>query len=181
MEHDPEQVFYKLNELSEMLGVETSVLRFWEKEFPQIKPLKVSPRKRLYRRRDLEIFQEIKRLLYEERFTIAGAKKRLNPEGFRQGRLFEDGDKLGDALPGAPREDWPLLASGAPPEPEQLRAARSLLEATRRDLLLIKEILAKPPGRVSPSPPPATRPRARPKKKPPPTQDLPHDPLDPAT
>ena len=175
MEHDPEQVFYKLNELSEMLGVETSVLRFWEKEFPQIKPMKVSPRKRLYRHRDLEIFQEIKRLLYEERFTIAGAKKRLNPEGFRQGRLFEDGDKLGDAL-----DDLPLLASAAPQEAGQLRAARSLLEATRRDLLLIKEILAKPPGRVSPSPP-ATKPRrARPKKKPHPTQDLPHDPLDPA-
>lgn len=131
MDHEPEQVFYKLSELSEMLGVESSVLRFWEKEFTQIKPMKLGPRKRLYRRRDLELFEEIKRLLYEERFTIAGAKKRLSRHDFRQGRLFEDDERL---------EALPLFEAGQSSE-EKFLAARKIIDDTRRDLLQIRDML----------------------------------------
>ena len=76
-QEDSGQIFFKIGDLSEKLGVESHVLRFWEKEFPQIKPLKVGAKKRLYRPQELALFQEIKRLLYEERYTIAGARKKL--------------------------------------------------------------------------------------------------------
>jgi DNA-binding transcriptional MerR regulator len=145
-----EQVFYKLSELSETLGVENSVLRYWEKEFSQIKPMKIGPRKRLYRRRDLEIFREIKRLLYEERYTIAGAKKRLDSSDSRQGRLFEDDDKIVSA-------PLPLFEDGETSD-EKLRQARALLSRTRRELLEIRKLLAA--GReaaVSPDPSPGKR------------------------
>ena len=76
-QEDSGQIFFKIGDLSEKLGVESHVLRFWEKEFPQIKPLKVGAKKRLYRPQELALFQEIKKLLYEERYTIAGARKKL--------------------------------------------------------------------------------------------------------
>lgn len=148
MDHDPEQVFYKISELSEMLGVENSVLRYWEKEFSQIKPMKVGPRKRLYRRKDYEIFQEIKRLLYEERFTIAGAKKRLRFDS-RQGSLFEDDDRLG----AEPVPDDHETADA------RLRGARAVIDETRRALLQIREMLSS--GRTAAPPPAAKKPRAK--------------------
>jgi len=137
MDHEPEQVFYKLSELSEMLGVENSVLRFWEKEFAQIKPLKVGPRKRLYRRKDLETFEEIKRLLYDERFTIAGAQKRLNSADSRQRRLFEDDeDKLATALASP--------AEGDSSDRARLAEARARLAETKKALLEIRGLLSAP-------------------------------------
>lgn len=154
MGHDPEQVFYKLSELSEMLGVENSVLRYWEKEFTQIKPMKVGPRKRLYRRKDYEIFQEIKRLLYEERFTVAGAQKRLRFDS-RQGRLFEDDDQIGvNPLP----EDPDTVV-------EQLRFARAMLDETRRALLQIKDMLLAGRPAEAPEAPAAKKPRAKKTRK----------------
>jgi len=68
--------YFKIGEVSHIVGVEPHVLRFWEKEFKEIKPLRLSSQ-RLYRYQDIETILEIKRLLYEEGFTIAGAKKRL--------------------------------------------------------------------------------------------------------
>lgn len=134
MSQDAEQIYYKISELSDMLGVETSVLRFWEKEFPQIHPLKVGPRKRLYRRKDLETFQEIKRLLYDERFTIAGAKKRLLRHDSRQGDLFlEDDDKIGGT---------PLLDLAVTPS-DELRVARVVIDEVRQGLIEIKDLLLK--------------------------------------
>ena len=129
---DSEQVFYKLSELSEMLGVETSVLRFWEKEFPQIKPMKVSPRKRLYRRKDFEVFREIKRLLYEERFTIAGARKRLIQNENGQGLLFDD--KRMDGLKSG--DEYQAVFA-------ELKAARQTIEAVRRDLTELKNLISR--------------------------------------
>ena len=155
MSHDSEQVFYKISELSEMLGVESSVLRFWEKEFPQIKPMKVGQRKRLYRRKDFEVFQEIKRLLYDERFTIAGAKKRLDRADSRQGDLFENDDKI---------SSLPLFEDKREAESDQLRTARAKIDEARKGLLQIREILTK--GRtVSPSPPAKPKRKASAKKK----------------
>lgn len=170
MDHEPEQVFYKLGELSEMLGVESSVLRFWEKEFPQIKPMKVGPRKRLYRHRDLELFQEIKRLLYDERFTIAGARKRLDREDFRQGRLFDDDDKV-DSLP--------LFEAGKSSD-EKLLAARRIIDETRRDLIQIRDMLTsgRRPARKAKTKTTAVKAKSPRRKKQSQTQDLLNDPND---
>jgi len=73
----PDKVYFKIGEAAELVGVEPYVLRYWESEFPQIKPVRASSKQRLYRRQDLETFLEIKSLLYNDKFTIAGAKKRI--------------------------------------------------------------------------------------------------------
>ena len=73
----PDKVYFKIGEVARLLKVEAYVLRYWESEFPQIKPVRASSRQRLYRRQDVETLLEIKRLLYDEKFTIAGAKKRI--------------------------------------------------------------------------------------------------------
>ena len=67
--------------MAEIVGVATSVLRYWETEFSMVKPGKTRSRHRLYRRRDVETLLEIKRLLHAERYTIDGAKKRLKVVG----------------------------------------------------------------------------------------------------
>ena len=73
----PDKVYFKIGEVAEIIGVEPYVLRYWESEFPQIKPVRASSKQRLYRRQDLETLLDIKRLLYVEQFTIAGARKRI--------------------------------------------------------------------------------------------------------
>ena len=73
----PNKLYFRIGEVARIVGVKPYVLRYWETEFPILKPGKTPSRHRLYRRRDVEILLEIKHLLYEEGFTIAGAKKRL--------------------------------------------------------------------------------------------------------
>jgi len=69
--------YFRIGEASRIVGVEPYVLRYWEKEFPQIRPKRADSNQRTYERKDLELILEIKRLLYEERMTIEGARKRL--------------------------------------------------------------------------------------------------------
>jgi DNA-binding transcriptional MerR regulator len=71
--------FLRIGEVSRIVGVKPYVLRYWESEFPMLKPRRADSRQRTYRREDIETLEEIKRLLYEERLTIEGAKKRLKP------------------------------------------------------------------------------------------------------
>lgn len=73
----PDKLYFRISEVSKLTGLEPYVLRYWESEFKLIKPVRTKSRHRLYRRKDLNIIFEIKRLLYEEQYTIAGAKKRL--------------------------------------------------------------------------------------------------------
>ena len=73
----PEKLYFKIGEVSEITGVEPYVLRYWESEFKIISPVRTNSKQRLYRKRDLELILEVKKLLYKEKFTIAGAKKRL--------------------------------------------------------------------------------------------------------
>jgi len=72
-----EKKYYRISEISEILGVKPHVLRYWETEFPEIKPLKGPSKHRRYSGKDLEALKIIKRLLYEEGFTIKGAKAKL--------------------------------------------------------------------------------------------------------
>lgn len=69
--------YFRIGEVSRIIGVEPYVLRYWESEFPQIRPARADSRQRTYQRKDLEMIMEIKRLLYDEKLTIEGAKKRL--------------------------------------------------------------------------------------------------------
>jgi DNA-binding transcriptional MerR regulator len=77
----PDKLYFKIGEVSEIIGVEPYVLRYWESEFPALKPSKSRSQQRMYRKRDVELLLEIKRLLYDEMYTIAGAKKQLSRSG----------------------------------------------------------------------------------------------------
>jgi DNA-binding transcriptional MerR regulator len=81
----PNKLFFKIGEVCEITDTQPYVLRYWESEFPALAPAKNSSGQRIYRRRDIETVLRIKQLLYDEGFTIAGAKKRLETE--MQGRV----------------------------------------------------------------------------------------------
>ena len=76
----PNKLFFKIGEVCELTDTQPYVLRYWESEFPLLAPAKNNSGQRIYRRRDIETILRIKSLLYEEGFTIAGAKKRLEQE-----------------------------------------------------------------------------------------------------
>ena len=77
MEFVPKKLYYKIREVCEIAGVEAHVLRFWEAEFPALSPPKSKKGQRIYRPGDIELILEIRKLLYEDGYTIAGARKRL--------------------------------------------------------------------------------------------------------
>src|ERR1700737_1092129 len=76
----PEKLYFRIGEVSRLCHLPAYVLRFWETEFPQLKPIKSSTGQRMYRRKDVENVLRIKQLLYEEGFTIVGARQHLRAE-----------------------------------------------------------------------------------------------------
>src|SRR5580698_9361813 len=74
----PDRLYFKIGDVARICGVETYVLRFWETQFPQLKPNKGGTGQRLYKRREVELALEIKRLVHREGYTIAGAKQVLD-------------------------------------------------------------------------------------------------------
>ncbi len=76
----PNKLFFKIGEVCELTETQPYVLRYWESEFPALAPAKNNSGQRIFRRRDIETILRIKSLLYEEGFTIAGAKKKLEQE-----------------------------------------------------------------------------------------------------
>lgn len=98
----PNRLFFRIGDVAELAGLEAYVLRYWETEFVVLKPKKSSNGQRQYRRKDVEVVLEIKRLLYDEGYTIAGARKALKdktrgkkartvqPKRAAQGALFAD-------------------------------------------------------------------------------------------
>ena len=76
----PDKLYFRIGEVSTLCRLPAYVLRFWETEFPQLKPVKSSTGQRMYRQRDVENVLQIKKLLYEEGFTIAGARQQLKDE-----------------------------------------------------------------------------------------------------
>ena len=73
----PDKLYFKIGEVSEIAGVQPSVLRFWETEFKRINPKRTPSGQRLYRRNDIDTILKIKELLYDKKFTIQGAKRHL--------------------------------------------------------------------------------------------------------
>src|SRR3974377_212641 len=77
----PEKLYFRIGEVARVCRLPAYVLRFWETEFPQLKPVKSSTGQRMYRKRDVESVVRIKKLLYEDGFTIAGARAQLREDG----------------------------------------------------------------------------------------------------
>ncbi len=86
----PERVFYRIREVCTLTGLKPHILRYWEQEFRDIKPVKSSKGQRLYRKKDLDAIFSIKKLLYEKRFTIDGAKRYLNSHKTLLGEIKEE-------------------------------------------------------------------------------------------
>jgi len=105
----PDKLYFRIGEVSRLAGIKPYVLRFWESEFPSLGPKKSGKGHRLYRRKDVELVLEIKRLLYEKRFTIEGARKHLDTKPRESAVRTADaaakksgrsqGDLFGDSAP----------------------------------------------------------------------------------
>jgi DNA-binding transcriptional MerR regulator len=76
----PDKLYFRIGEVATLCHLPAYVLRFWESEFPQLKPVKSSTGQRMYRRRDVESVLRIKQLLYDQGFTISGARQQLRTE-----------------------------------------------------------------------------------------------------
>ncbi len=83
----PDRLYFRIGEVSDITGVPPYVLRYWESEFPALQPKKSGGGQRLYRKRDVVMVLEIKKLLYQERYTVAGARRRLAEREERARRL----------------------------------------------------------------------------------------------
>jgi len=79
----PDKLYFRIGEVAELTGIKPHVLRYWESEFGAFRPVKNSSRQRLYRRKDIELVLRIKDLLYNQGFTIAGARKALREKASR--------------------------------------------------------------------------------------------------
>ncbi|MBI2876726.1 MAG: MerR family transcriptional regulator, partial [Candidatus Tectomicrobia bacterium] len=88
-EQIPNKLFFRIREVTEITGIKPHVLRYWESEFSRLSPRKSRSGQRVYRKKDIETILKIKRLLYDERYTIVGAKKRLE-EKEEERRLPEE-------------------------------------------------------------------------------------------
>jgi DNA-binding transcriptional MerR regulator len=80
----PNKLYFRIGDVSRLAGVKPYVLRFWESEFPGLAPRKSGTGHRLYRRKEVELVLEIRRLLYDNRFTIEGARKALEAKGLSE-------------------------------------------------------------------------------------------------
>lgn len=117
----PDKLFYKINEVATITQVKPYVLRYWETEFPLLSPEKDENDQRRYRRSDIELVLQIKNLLYEQKYTIAGARKQL--KAMREG--------------GGQRSAQPEK-----PSVLQMRRINSSLGDLRRDIAEVYKLLA---------------------------------------
>src|ERR1700684_3123758 len=110
----PDKLFFRIGEVSQLVGVEPYVLRYWESEFPGLSRNKSNTGQRMFRRKDVEMLLNIKQLLYEKKFTIEGARKALKSE-------------QADAGGTAPREELFCAANPLPGIRRELAAILKLL------------------------------------------------------
>jgi len=164
--HIPEKLFFKIGEVCDITGIQAHVLRYWESEFPMLAPQKNRAGQRTYRKRDVEMVLRIKELLYDEMYTIAGAKKRLTnelrgasklkvvtPEMSAQAAQPQPVPLLVPPPPQFAPEPAPEGEAPAPPEaPEppplndERRAAIRLLRYHAQELLRLLDAGEAPPG-----------------------------------
>lgn len=131
----PEKIFFKIGEVCDITGIQAHVLRYWESEFPMLAPQKNRAGQRTYRRRDVEMVLRIKELLYDEQYTIAGAKKKLQSDLRGASKLkvvtpemSAGQNDLQDAISQTPS---PPIAT-PPPAPSQSIAATTIAAETLR-------------------------------------------------
>ena len=134
-EEIPDKLYFRIGEVARLAGIKPYVLRFWETEFPALDPKKSGTGHRLYRRKEVQLVLEIKRLLYEKRFTIEGARK------FLDGRP-KNGEPTAPAPAGVSKRSPAKQALASKPVQTGFFDVPSpLLETVRQELLEIAELL----------------------------------------
>lgn len=123
----PNKLYFRIGEVAKLAGIKPYVLRFWESEFSTLGPKKSGSGHRLYRRKDVELVLEIKRLLYEKRYTIEGARK-----------FIEDTPRKESARPGRKANEQGVLFSGGTAVPP------AFLEELKRELSALVAQLNQP-------------------------------------
>jgi DNA-binding transcriptional MerR regulator len=131
----PDKLYFRIGEVAKLCRVQAYVLRFWESEFPQLKPNKSGTGQRLYRKRDVELALRIKRLLHEEGYTIAGARHVLQSE-LREGKKQSSQPEL------------PLKESDARHQTDKGQARLQRLRAELKELLGILSSAPQSPARI---------------------------------
>lgn len=129
----PDKLYFRIGEVSRLANVKPFVLRFWEGEFPQLAPKKSGTGHRLYRRKDVEMVLEIKRLLYEERFTIEGARNFLQSKTQTPQAKAAKTTRKGKGTPAVPPVQADLFAGGGVPT--------SVVDEIRKELRGILSLL----------------------------------------
>jgi DNA-binding transcriptional MerR regulator len=137
----PDKLFFKIGEVCDIVGVQPHVLRYWESEFPMLQPQKNRAGQRTYRRKDVEMALRIRELLYEEGFTIAGAKRKLLGEG-RGGS-----SRLQIVPPGGIPSEEPEAPPEPTPEPTP-QISRLSRDTIKRLKLMAEELLTTLKGDV---------------------------------
>ena len=115
----PNKLYFRIGEVAKLAGIKPYVLRFWESEFTGLGPKKSGTGHRLYRRKDVELVLEIKRLLYEKRFTIEGARKMLESKPKRGAEPAASKPVAGATS--ARRQQGELFSGGSPAFVQELR------------------------------------------------------------
>jgi DNA-binding transcriptional MerR regulator len=143
-----EPLFFKIGEAAARVGVEPHVLRFWTREFPQIQPSRLKGRHRLYSAGDIQLLKEIKRLLYEERFTIEGARKRLEegPLEVEPNAAAAPAKPLAEPPTKPKAKKAPKTQPEAPAETNLIagRTAKHWWAEIQRELLSLRRLLVDP-------------------------------------
>jgi DNA-binding transcriptional MerR regulator len=124
----PQKIYFRIGEVSELAQLPTYVLRFWETEFAQLRPTKSSTGQRMYRRKDVEYVMQIRKLLYEDGFTIAGARDKLREELRLNRRQAQEANQARHEEGSGAQATLPFLApvSGVQKK-EELRKVRQQL------------------------------------------------------
>jgi DNA-binding transcriptional MerR regulator len=140
----PEKLFFKIGEVCELAGVQAHVLRYWESEFPMLAPQKNRAGQRVYRKRDVEMALRIKELLYEDQYTIAGAKKRLANELRGGGKLKvvshdTDSSDMAHAAEDASSKNLSAVPAGVSGTPLDRQALKQLAAELRELLSLLEK------------------------------------------
>jgi DNA-binding transcriptional MerR regulator len=126
MQFVAEKLYYRIGEVCEIVGVEPHVLRYWETEFPNLAPPKNKAGQRTYRPKDIELLLTIRQLLYEEGFTIAGARRQLSRSARR------------DRSPAIPAGQIPVDAAAKPPPPAPVQRLNQVREELENILTLLE-------------------------------------------
>ncbi len=134
----PNKLYFRIGDVSRIAGVKPYVLRYWETEFPSIGPKKSGSNHRLYRRKDVELILDIKRLLYQERYTIEGARKHLEALNKAESSARAASNKSNKA----PKFDLTPVVE-TPPSPAG--SDRNLLGEIRAELRSLLDLLARDP------------------------------------